>query len=91
MAVGKKDIKPKEFMYLWEGKDRTGKLIKGEMRSPGEASVSAHLRRQGITVSKIKKRRGGGKKITDKDLSLFTRQLATMLKSGVPLLQSFDI
>jgi len=91
MAVEKKDTKPKEFMYLWEGKDRTGKLIKGEMRSPGEASVSAHLRRQGVTVSKIKKRRGGGKKITDKDLSLFTRQLATMLKSGVPLLQSFDI
>jgi len=91
MAVEKKDTKPKEFMYLWEGKDRTGKLIKGEIRSPGEASVSAHLRRQGITVSKIKKRRGGGKKITDKDLSLFTRQLATMLKSGVPLLQSFDI
>ena len=61
------------------------------MRGAGEASVSAHLRRQGITVTKIKKSTTGRGKVTEKDISLFTRQLATMLKSGVPLLQAFDI
>jgi type IV pilus assembly protein PilC len=83
--------KPKEFLFLWEGKDRAGKSVKGEMRAPGDAAVSAQLRRQGITVSKVKKSTSRGKKITEKDLTLFTRQLATMMKSGVPLLQAFDI
>ncbi len=83
--------KPKDYLYAWEGKDKAGKAIKGEARATGEASLSAQLRRQGITVSKIRKSRGGGKKITEKDITLFTRQLATMMKSGVPLLQSFDI
>ena len=84
--------KKKEPLFQWEGKDKSGKVVKGEMRSPGKESVSAHLRRQGINVTKIKKvSMAGGKKITQKDLTLFTRQLATMMKSGVPLLQSFDI
>jgi type IV pilus assembly protein PilC len=91
MAVGKKDQQVKEALYHWEGKDRSGKLVKGEVRAPGEASVSAHLRRQGINITKIKKSRSGGQSITQKELTLFTRQLATMMKSGVPLLQSFDI
>lgn len=92
MAVEKKASPKKEALYLWEGKDKAGKVVKGEMRAPGEATVSAQLRRQGINVKKIKKSSGrGGKKITQKDLTLFTRQLATMMKSGVPLLQSFDI
>jgi len=90
MATQKSD-KTKEFPYSWEGKDKTGKVVKGEMRGAGEASVSAHLRRQGITVTKIKKSSSGRGKVTDKDITLFTRQLATMLKSGVPLLQAFDI
>jgi len=91
MAVEKQPQKAKEFQYLWEGKDRSGKVVKGELRAPGEASVSAHLRRQGITITKIKKSKNSGKAITQKELTLFTRQLATMMKSGVPLLQSFDI
>ncbi len=91
MVAARKAQQVKEALYLWEGKDKSGKIIKGEMRAAGEASVSAHLRRQGITTTKVKKRSGGGKKIKDKDITLFTRQLATMLKSGVPLLQSFDI
>ncbi|MDP2143708.1 MAG: type II secretion system F family protein [Gallionella sp.] len=91
MAVASKTDKAKEYSYLWEGKDKTGKLIKGEMRAPGEATVSAHLRRQGIQVVKIKKLRSSGKPVNEKDISLFTRQLATMMKSGVPLLQAFDI
>jgi type IV pilus assembly protein PilC len=95
MAVAPKTAskteKAKEYSYLWEGKDKTGKLVKGEMRSAGEASVSAHLRRQGINVTKIKKLRSSTQSVSDKDITLFTRQLATMLKSGVPLLQAFDI
>src|SRR3989338_4866546 len=91
MATAPKAAKAKEYSYLWEGKDKTGKLVKGEMRAPGEATVSAHLRRQGINISKIKQLRGSTQKVSEKDISLFTRQLATMMKSGVPLLQAFDI
>ena len=84
--------KIKEFNFVWEGKDRSGKLIKGELRAKGEAIVNATLRRQGVMVTKIKKQRaGGGGKVTEKDVTLFTRQMATMMKAGVPLLQSFDI
>jgi type IV pilus assembly protein PilC len=83
---------PKEVTFSWEGKDKAGKLVRGEMRAGGEAVVNATLRRQGILVTKVKKqKRGGGGKVTDKDITLFTRQLATMMKAGVPLLQSFDI
>jgi type IV pilus assembly protein PilC len=83
---------PKEATFSWEGKDKGGKIIRGEMRAGGEAVVNATLRRQGILVTKVKKqKRGGGGKVSDKDITLFTRQLATMMKAGVPLLQSFDI
>lgn len=91
MAVAAKAPKSKEFTFAWEGKDKTGKVVKGEIRAPGEASVSATLRRQGINSIKIKKARSSGKPVSAKDISLFTRQLATMMKAGVPLLQSFDI
>ncbi|MFA5824527.1 MAG: type II secretion system F family protein [Gallionellaceae bacterium] len=91
MATANKTAKSKEIQYSWEGKDKSGKIVKGEMRSAGEASVSAHLRRQGITITKIKKSARSGGSVTEKDVTLFTRQLATMLKSGVPLLQAFDI
>jgi type IV pilus assembly protein PilC len=81
-----------DALYLWEGKDKSGKLIKGEMRAGGEAVVQSSLRRRGILPVKVKKQRlSGGKKISDKDLALFTRQFATMLKAGVPMLQAFDI
>ncbi len=82
--------KLKEINYSWEGKDRAGKQLRGEMRAAGTVIVTSTLRRQGIKVTKIKKTQSGGK-ITDKDITLFTRQLATMMKSGVPLLQAFDI
>ena len=91
MAVAPKAAKAKEYSYLWEGKDKTGKLVKGEMRAPGEANVSAALRRQGINVLKVKQLRRSTQRVSEKDISLFTRQLATMMKSGVPLLQAFDI
>jgi type IV pilus assembly protein PilC len=83
---------PKEFTFTWEGKDKAGKTVRGELRAPGEAMVNATLRRQGIVVSKVKKQSGRkGGSIGRKDIALFTRQLATMMKAGVPLLQSFDI
>src|SRR5215510_4620258 len=82
----------KESIFVWEGRDRTGKKIKGEMRAGGSAVVNATLRRQGINVTRVRKQRlGGGKKVTEKDIALFTRQMATMMKAGVPLLQAFDI
>ena len=82
----------KEFVFEWEGKDRNGKIVRGEMRAGGEAVISASLRRQGILVTKVKKRRSsGGKSIKQKDIAVFTRQLATMMRAGVPLLQAFDI
>ena len=83
---------PKEYTFAWEGKDKAGKTVRGEMRAAGENMVNASLRRQGITVSKVKKQRqGGGGSVTEKDVALFTRQMATMMKAGVPLLQAFDI
>jgi len=82
----------KDMIFEWEGKDKNGKVVRGEIRAGGEAVVSASLRRQGILVNKIRKRRtSGGKSIKQKDIAIFTRQLATMMKAGVPLLQAFDI
>jgi type IV pilus assembly protein PilC len=91
MAVAPNAQKSKEISFLWEGKDKTGKIIKGQVRALTTTVVSANLRRQGILNPKIKKLRGSTKSISGKDISLFTRQLATMLKAGVPLLQAFDI
>ena len=86
-AAGNKDA-----VFEWEGKDRSGKQVRGEIRALGENQVKSTLRRQGVTPSKIKKRRmRSGKPIKPKDLAIFTRQLATMMKAGVPLLQAFDI
>jgi type IV pilus assembly protein PilC len=89
-TAASRDIR--EYVFEWEGKDRNGKQVRGETRASGENQVQASLRRQGVFPTKIKKRRmRSGKKIRPKDLAIFTRQLATMMKAGVPLLQSFDI
>ncbi len=85
-----KDIK--EYVFEWEGKDRNGKHVRGEVRAAGENQVQATLRRQGVMVQKVKKRKtASARRIKPKDIAIFTRQLATMMKAGVPLLQSFDI
>jgi type IV pilus assembly protein PilC len=82
----------KEFTFSWEGKDKGGKTVRGEMRAAGENMVQAALRRQGVIVSSVKKQKAGsGGSVTEKDVALFTRQMATMMKAGVPLLQAFDI
>jgi type IV pilus assembly protein PilC len=89
-ASKKSDIK--EVVFEWEGKDRNGKTVRGEQRAASENQVMASLRRQGVIPGKIKKRKmRSGKSIKPKDIAIFTRQLATMMKAGVPLLQSFDI
>src|SRR6185437_14759136 len=85
-----KDVKL--YNYAWTGKDKAGKVIRGEVRAGGEHVVLAQLRRQGIQVTNVKKvSQRGGRKITDKDITIFTRQLAVMMKAGVPLLQAFEI
>ncbi len=82
----------RESNFHWEGRDKAGRVVKGEMRAGGESVVAASLRRRGVLATKIKKQSfARGRKISEKDLAIFTRQLATMLRAGVPLLQSFDI
>ena len=92
MATTAKSKNAKEFVFEWEGKDRNGKQVRGETRASGENQVQSMLRRQGVTPVKIKRRRmSAGSSIKPKDMAIFTRQLATMMKAGVPLLQAFDI
>lgn len=85
----------KIIVYAWEGVDRKGTTIKGETSGASIALVRAQLRKQGISPGKIRKRPKSlfskGKKIKPMDIALFTRQMATMMRAGVPLLQSFDI
>jgi len=81
--------------FVWEGRDRKGNKTKGEMAGANVALIKAQLRKQGIMPDKVKKKPkplfGGKKKITPFDIAMLTRQLATMMKAGVPLVQSFDI
>ena len=92
----KKDNKPKELVWAWEGTDAKGKRMKGNMTAPSDAIVKSELRRMGVNPVKVKKKAkpllgGGGKKIIPKDIAIFMRQLSTMMAAGVPLVQSFDI
>ena len=81
-----------ETLYTWQGKDKNGKAVQGELRALSQSSIAATLRRQGISAVQIKKKQfAKGKKISEKDICFFTRQLSTMIKASVPLLQSFDI
>jgi type IV pilus assembly protein PilC len=93
-AVAKRDTGKdvKLYNFSWTGKDKSGKTIRGEVRAAGDHIVLAQLRRQGVQVVSVKKvTHRGGKKISEKDITFFTRQLAVMMKAGVPLLQAFDI
>lgn len=86
----------KQTVFTWEGKDRKGNTVKGEINATTMTVVRAELRKQGINAKKVRKKPqplfgSSGKKITPLDIALFTRQLATMMKAGVPLVQSFDI
>jgi type IV pilus assembly protein PilC len=91
-TTARKPADSKEAVFEWEGKDKSGRQVRGEIRAGGENQVKSALRRQGVTPTKIKKRKmRAGKSIRPKDIAIFTRQLATMMKAGVPLLQAFDI
>ena len=91
-AAKARSLSARESTFSWEGKNRDGKTVRGEMRAASEAVVQTSLRRQGVMNAKVKKQRFKvGGKVTEKDIALFTRQLATMMKAGVPLLQAFDI
>ena len=91
------EVALKNEMFVWEGKDKTGKTVRNEMSGASEAQVKAMLRRQGINPTRVRKKpkplfgSGGGKKIVPKDIAVFSRQMATMMSSGVPLVQSFEI
>ena len=88
--------KQEKKTFLWEGKDRSGKVVKGEMSALSTALVKTQLRSQGVNPTKVQQERaplfgGKGKAIKPMDVAIFTRQLATMMKAGVPLVQAFDI
>jgi type IV pilus assembly protein PilC len=88
--VQRKDVK--EFTYLWEGFDRNNRNVRGELKAASETVVTSTLRRQGIRITKLRRQNfRGGSRVNEKDITFFTRQLATMLKAGVPLLQAFEI
>jgi len=97
IARGRTAARPaaaKDALFAWEGKDRNGRVVTGEMRAAGPTQVQAALRRQGVVTTSVKKIRTGGglrKKIKPREVATFTRQMATMIKAGVPLLQAFDI
>ena len=89
-AQARRDVK--EYTFIWEGIDRNNRQVRGESRAASETVVTTNLRRQGVRIVKIKRQTfRGGSSVGEKDITFFTRQLATMLKAGVPLLQSFEI
>jgi type IV pilus assembly protein PilC len=89
-APRKADVK--EYTFLWEGVDRNNRQVRGEAKAASETVVRTNLRRQGVRIVKIKRQTfRGGRAVNDRDITYFTRQLATMLRAGVPLLQAFEI
>ncbi len=96
-TASKGGVKPaKDIAFTWQGMDKKGKKVKGNGLAVDEASMRSELRRQGITVQKISKQinflnRSKGGKITPEDIAIFSRQLATMMAAGIPMVQSFEI
>ncbi|MDR2187530.1 MAG: type II secretion system F family protein [Azonexus sp.] len=91
-TIAKRRTAIRENTFLWEGRNKDGKTVRGEMRAASPSVVQTTLRRQGVSNAKIKQLRfKKGGKVKEKDIAIFTRQLATMMRAGVPLLQAFDI
>jgi type IV pilus assembly protein PilC len=91
-TASRRDIRVKEFTFIWEGVDRNNRQVRGETKAASETVVRTNLRRQGIRVTRLKRQTfRGGRKVNEKDITFFTRQFGTMLKAGVPLLQAFEI
>jgi type IV pilus assembly protein PilC len=95
VSAAQKRKQEKSFVFVWEGVDRRGARVKGDVRASSPALARADLRRQGVSPTKLRKKPqplfGGQKKITNADITVFSRQLATMMSAGVPLVQAFDI
>ena len=95
--MAQKQKKAEKTTFTWEGKTKDGKILKGVIHAASQDLVKAELRKQGIVPQKVKKKSAGlfgggkGKPIKSGDISVFSRQMATMMKAGVPLVQSFDI
>jgi len=85
----------KEYTFVWEGTDRKGGKIKGQSVGPSEALIKAQLRKQGINPSRVSKKLtfklGGKGNIEPQDIAIFSRQMATMMTAGVPLVQALNI
>src|SRR5580693_8220992 len=86
----------KEVQFLWEGKDKRGKKVRGKSLAVNEAALRADLRRQGVAATRVKTQGtklfgGGGGKVNAADIAVFSRQLATMMSSGIPMVQAFEI
>jgi type IV pilus assembly protein PilC len=93
MAVQTASAGKRETQFLWEGKDKRGNKVRGKALAANEAALRADLRRQGVAATRVKSQstsRGGGK-ITGEDIAAFSRQLATMMSAGIPMVQSFEI
>ena len=95
MATAIKNKPTKQVTFTWEGVNKDRQPVKGEILAANADSVKADLRKKGVIPKKVKKKPqplfGGAKKITPGDIAVFSRQLATMMSSGVPLIQAFDI
>lgn len=95
--MAQKQKKAEKSTFTWEGKNKDGKVLKGEIHAMSQDLVKAELRKQGIVPKAVKKKSSGlfgggkGKPIKTADISIFSRQMATMMKAGVPLVQSFEI
>ncbi|MFO1466907.1 MAG: type II secretion system F family protein [Steroidobacteraceae bacterium] len=94
MAVSSATATKKDIQFLWEGTDRRGKKVRGKALATNEAALRADLRRQGVAATRVKTQSNtfkGGGKVNPGDIAVFARQLATMLTSGIPLVQAFEI
>src|SRR6202050_1391921 len=87
-------VSKKETQFIWEGKDKRGHKIRGKSLAASEATLRADLRRQGVAATRVKTQsrafRSGGK-VTNEDIAVFSRQLATMMSAGIPMVQAFEI
>src|SRR5260370_11067390 len=86
-------VMKRDVAFAWEGKDKRGARVKGKSLAPDEHTLRAELRRQGVAPSRIRKQRqaGMGGRVNPGDIAIFSRQLATMLAAGIPLVQAFEI
>lgn len=94
MAKAEKIVVVKQYDFNWEGTDRKGNKIKGQMSGPSDAFVKLNLRKQGVTPTRVQKqfKIGSGKKaITGQEIAIFSRQMSTMMRAGVPLVQSLEL